>query len=82
MSAQDSPEGRIVVDPAVGTVPDPTDVSGYELWALEGAMPDGSVVRVTVWTPIARPPIFSDAVKAALKAALIALYPSCPRPRT
>jgi hypothetical protein len=83
--APDLPEGLFVVDPSRvprGTIPDPADVDGYELWTLEGAMPDDSIVRLTVWASSPRLPIFSDAVKAALRASLIALYPSCPRQRS
>lgn len=49
--------------------------------AVEGSMPDRSVVRLTVWTAGPRPDVaFHDGVKAALLAALRVLYPYCPCP--
>jgi hypothetical protein len=61
--------------------PDPADTRGFEVWGLEGTMPDNSVVRLTVWASTTRDPAFGLAVKAALLEAMKALYPSCPRPR-
>lgn len=61
------------------TLGDPADVDGYERWGLEGAMPDDSVVRIMVWTPVARGTPFGVAVKAALYEAMKSLYPHCPR---
>jgi len=62
-----------------GTLGDPPDAAGYERWGLEGALPDDSVVRITVWSPGERGTPFGIAVKAALYEAMKSLYPHCPR---
>jgi hypothetical protein len=77
----DAPDPPYVPVAPGDTIADPPESAVFECWALEGSMPDDSIVRLSVWTSPSRPPAFHAAVKAALYEALKALYPHCPRPR-